>query len=189
VLNNTVAIRQEAQRLIDRDGFISQASIVAAARNTESPLHPYFTWDDSVAAEERRLQQAGALLRRIRVHLVMIQRPPREVAVTVERVERAPRSVRWLQAPRSVRGDGGGFRSMSQIVDDELLAADMVETLRSELTAFIRRAQDYCDAASAAGRDEPLLQSVVTAISDICNEAWPSAIVPAAEGDGREATA
>jgi hypothetical protein len=41
--------------------------VVAAARDTRSPLNGFFQWDDSKAAAEYRLSQARSLIQRVRI--------------------------------------------------------------------------------------------------------------------------
>lgn len=48
-------------------GELTPKSVVEAARDPENPLHPHFEWDDSVAAEKFRHEQARDLIRCIRV--------------------------------------------------------------------------------------------------------------------------
>ena len=47
------------------EGRNRAGDIVAAARPAAAPLHPYFEWDDSAAAEEWRKSQARQLARSI----------------------------------------------------------------------------------------------------------------------------
>lgn len=165
-------------------GFLPPGAVVAAARDPASPLHQYFTWDDGEAADKCRLAEAGMLIRRVRIHLVRVPRDTQQISVNLVRVESGVRSVRLLQAPRGSRGQGGGYRDVVDIVNDDELAADMVDTLRSEFAGWLRRAQELCDAASAAGRPLSTLQSVVDATASIVNEAWPSVTLEG-DGDGR----
>lgn len=46
-------------------GEITPKDVVQDARNPNSPLHPFFEWDDSEAAEQYRLQQARGLIRAV----------------------------------------------------------------------------------------------------------------------------
>lgn len=46
-------------------GEITPKDIVDDARNDNSPLHPFFEWSDSKAAEQYRLQQARGLIRSV----------------------------------------------------------------------------------------------------------------------------
>jgi len=48
-------------------GNLTPEVVLAAARAKSSALHHYFTWDDTEAANQFRLIQAGYLIRRIRV--------------------------------------------------------------------------------------------------------------------------
>lgn len=51
---------------------LREADVLADARDKKSPLHAYFEWDDSVAAESHRLMQASALIRRVRVEVIAL---------------------------------------------------------------------------------------------------------------------
>ena len=48
-------------------GAVTPAAVVDAARSTRHPLHRCFTWDDTVAAERWREQQARVLIGAVRV--------------------------------------------------------------------------------------------------------------------------
>lgn len=63
---------------LERDnGRLMPQDVVNAARNRRSPLNPFFEWDDSVAAQRYRLQQASLLIRRVRVEVTVNQVPYR----------------------------------------------------------------------------------------------------------------
>jgi len=70
----------------DGDGIIQPEVIVSIAVNPDSPLHRYFTWDDTEAARQFRLAQARNLVRR-----VLITRTPTPepsfVNVTIQRTD------------------------------------------------------------------------------------------------------
>jgi hypothetical protein len=46
-------------------GEITPEDVLNDARNPNSPLHPFFEWDDNLAAEQFRLNQARALIRSV----------------------------------------------------------------------------------------------------------------------------
>lgn len=48
-----------------RDGHVTAESVVEDARPVDSPLHPAFEWDDEIAAEEYRKDQARCLIRSV----------------------------------------------------------------------------------------------------------------------------
>jgi len=60
------AIREELHSLMS-EGRLRPEDVVDAARNPNSALHSYFTWDDSDAAAAYRLQEARALIKRVKV--------------------------------------------------------------------------------------------------------------------------
>lgn len=48
-------------------GAITSSNMVNAARSTESELHPLFEWDDQIAGEKWRNQQAKMILSSLRI--------------------------------------------------------------------------------------------------------------------------
>lgn len=55
------------------NGKITPDELVAFAEPEGSPLHPYFEWDDSVAAKLYRLEQAQGIIRSYKVVVVVDQ--------------------------------------------------------------------------------------------------------------------
>ena len=60
-------IEKELRALHSRDGVLTCEAVVDAARAKSSPLHDYFTWDDSRAAERYRLIEAGRLIATVKI--------------------------------------------------------------------------------------------------------------------------
>jgi hypothetical protein len=63
------AIKEELEAIMV-GGVLSPADVIDAARNPNSAMHSQFEWDDSEAAQAYRLQQARALIRRVKVNVV-----------------------------------------------------------------------------------------------------------------------
>lgn len=61
---NAVGQRLEKLRK-DHGGELTPHQVLADARSERSPLHQYFTWDDSEAANQHRLEQARLLIRTV----------------------------------------------------------------------------------------------------------------------------
>lgn len=53
---------QEIGEYIQSLGYFTPESVVKDARREESPLHPFFEWDDQKAGEQWRLQQARLIV-------------------------------------------------------------------------------------------------------------------------------
>jgi len=79
--------------LESKAGKLLPADVVEAARDPMSPLHGQFEWDDSAAAEAYRLQQAGDLIRRVKITLTVEDKPVRVVRY-VSTQQEAPSSYR-----------------------------------------------------------------------------------------------
>lgn len=102
-------------------GVLLPNDVVAAAKSTKSPLHGQFTWDDSRAAHEYRLEQARHLIR---------------VAVTILE----PTGDREVRAFVSLRNDranvGGGYRAIVDVLSSDKLRAQMLAEARADMLAF-----------------------------------------------------
>lgn len=103
---------------------LSASDLVDDARHESSPLHVMFEWDDSVAAEAYRIDQAEGVIRRVKVHVV----------ITPETV---PVRVRAFASKVDVgeKSPPGGYRSVESLPVEsrEALMASMrrdIERLR-----------------------------------------------------------
>jgi len=111
-------IAAELLRIAKENGGVLQAkAVVDAARRQSSPLHSKFEWDDSLAAEQYRIEQARHL---IRVTVQVISTPDGDVIDKVFVSLRADQGV-----------EGGGYRKLSVVLTD----ADMRQRLLAEALA------------------------------------------------------
>lgn len=72
-------IFQHLQKLDQRDGGLTPSAVIKDAQRPDSPLHDRFEWDDKLAAQGHRLEQARDLIRSFRVTVqvgVTVIRPP-----------------------------------------------------------------------------------------------------------------
>jgi len=65
---STVAERLKA--IYSAHDDLTERAVLDDARKKTSPLHGYFEWDDSSAAESYRLAQAASLIRRVKVTVI-----------------------------------------------------------------------------------------------------------------------
>lgn len=85
-------VGNELERIIEQnDGALTPAMVVLEARSEFAPLHPHFEWNDGIAADKYRVEQARYLIR--------------SVLVTYERNEK-PQTVRAF-ASITPQADGG----------------------------------------------------------------------------------
>lgn len=121
-------IAEELARLGSKgDGILYPEDVVRAAKSTKSPLHNHFDWNDGVAAEKWRLEQARRLIR---------------VYVTVIDAD-GPKEIRGYVSLSPDRMGKGGYRTMvdvlknirmrGQLLDD---AIDDLQRLRTKYRAL-----------------------------------------------------
>lgn len=92
------AVGETLETLRLEHGRLTPIAVVEIASDERSPIHKYFTWDDSTAANEYRLWEARSLIR--------------SVTVTVE--EREP-----VSAFVNVRADGQYYQSVEVLATND----------------------------------------------------------------------
>jgi hypothetical protein len=117
-------------------GRLTAEMVVQAARDEESPLHDFFTWDDAAAAAEHRIAQARALIRSVRVVF-------RTETVTV----RAPYFIRDPEMPPSEQG----YVSLPQLRTDEDAARAAIVTEFARAASALQRARSIAVALGLEG--------------------------------------
>lgn len=60
----------ELRSIWENTGALVPEDIVETARPDDHPLHQFFEWDDSAAAQKWRLWQAAGLIARVKVHVM-----------------------------------------------------------------------------------------------------------------------
>lgn len=63
-------LRSYLLELRSRHGTLTPQVVVDDARRADSPIHTAFEWDDAIAAEQYRLEQARTLIRSLKVSYV-----------------------------------------------------------------------------------------------------------------------
>ena len=124
---------RELARIEKAEGELTPTAVLERARSANSALHEHFEWDDSEAAEQYRLSQAGELIRSI------------VVDVTYSNVEPA----KTVRAFISIeRGGERSYMDTHRAMSDEALRRQVLERAWAELTAFRKR---YADLKELAG--------------------------------------
>ena len=117
---NMEIIQKELENLQRQhpSNLLLAVSVVEAARETTSVLHPYFEWDDSKAAARYRLAQARQLIRTIFVHEERTGEPVRS----------------FLSLPSDRCAPGGGYRHLTVVLS--------VDSLKQEKLGELQRSID-----------------------------------------------
>lgn len=109
---------EELNRIYQERGQLEPADIVNESRAVDAPLHPCFEWDDAVAAEKYRENQASGIIRAI-------------VTVGDE-----PKKADCVRAFVHVENT---YRPMTAVVNSESRMQELLMTALSELSAFRRK--------------------------------------------------
>lgn len=154
--------RAEVARVTEGVSVVDPGSIVDAARNPESPLHPLFDWDDSSAAHQHRLEQARAILMRYRV--------------IVRRGNDRAKLVKVVPGFVSV---GSGYRPTSEVMGSRETAAEQIRYEWGRIDSLLARLALICssnpDMASLERWCETTRSAGARAVSSACDDrgdAW-----------------
>jgi hypothetical protein len=147
--NRSLSIDPEvAGRALDdiykKQGKVRPGDVVEASRSKNAPLHEYFEWNNAVAAEQYRLQQARQLINHMRIEFV-------EAAGSAPVVERV-----WFSASESTATDDGSetehfYIKISDALDSEVFQAQVSEDILRTLMQTIDRTDDLLAQARRQG--------------------------------------
>lgn len=71
------------EKLEEKHGELTSKNVLDSARPIKSPIHRLFEWDDTVAAEKYRLEQASCLIRNLTVEIEDENKEPLELRAYV----------------------------------------------------------------------------------------------------------
>ena len=127
---NPQLIGQELERIRAEKGELKPADVLAEAESENSPLHLAFEWDDSVAAQHHRLNQARKLIVSIRVLNSIAAKP--------------------VQAYVSVRTPDKGrqYVPTTEALSDEVLKARVLDEVRNFVESLERRYAAFKEVAT-----------------------------------------
>jgi hypothetical protein len=125
----------ELGRIKADHGFLTAPLLVDEARGEESPLHPAFEWNDDVAAENYRRNQASTLIRAL-VVIDAPAEPPRKKYVLVSSAETESRTT---------------YEDSAVVVADVDLFADALARLEAEVQSARRSVVELERLAAAKG--------------------------------------
>ena len=124
-------------------GVLTPADVVKDASDESSPLHSYFTWDDTEAAHQYRLDQARTLIRNVKV----------EVTTSTARVA-APY---YIRDPR-VLPSQQGYGSLAELRDESTVAADALRYEFDRVVGALERAVSIAEALGMESKVDEFLQ-------------------------------
>jgi len=107
------------------------------AVSPKSPLHDFFEWDDSLAAQKYRVNQAAYLLRSI------------HVTVKVDREETNIRAFHRVVVRHHTSDNGGkgakGYVTLTRVMSDKELRAQIIEEALRQLQSWRDKYKQYSE--------------------------------------------
>ncbi|MFF7881037.1 hypothetical protein ACH40F_07835 [Streptomyces sp. NPDC020794] len=132
-------LRDELLAVRDHHGKLTPQIVVDVARDPGHPLHSRFEWNDAVAGEAWRRQQAHDLIRKAKV-------------VYREADERGPeRSVRAFHAVRTE--EGHVFEPVEKVVEDPFTQRLVLADMEREWKSLYQRYKEFGEFLEMVRRD------------------------------------
>lgn len=125
-------IGSELHKLGGKKGRLVAGQVVYAASDPDSPLHRFFDWDDTVAAEKWRLEQARKMIQ--------------EVEVVIEEVQ--TRAWQSVVVEKGTANEGRVYVRTDVAFREPKLASQIIDKAMAEVRAWRERYSDYSQLAS-----------------------------------------
>lgn len=104
-------------------GMLEIDDVLNEAKDETSILHKHFEWDDSEAADLYRRQQARALIQKCKIQLV----------------ETEPVMIRAFVSLPTDRVNGGGYRLMSEVVNDDSMRDELIRDIQLTIARWNKK--------------------------------------------------
>lgn len=115
----------EAIRAANPDGELRPEEVIDFARNPNTELHQSFTWDDSEAARQHRLEQARRVIRRVVVEYT----PAKSNGVVL---------IRKYHSVGESRGENGGYKTAEMVLKHRPLRSQLAVDVLNDCIARIK---------------------------------------------------
>lgn len=147
-------VGETLESITEKHGALTPKTVVDEARPTDAPLHPIFEWDDGIAGEAYRREQARHLIKAIAIRIEKPEgatelvrqyvsvRPPEP---TAEDVSQKTYTALLSVAPQS---DGYTFVPLKDALADPVLRVQVLADAIRELEAWQRKYAQYEELAS-----------------------------------------
>ena len=127
------------------NGSLTPDLVVEDAKDTSSPLHELFEWDDGVAGHKYRIEQARQVITSVRV------------VITTE--HKAVSTVYYVRDPEAESTEQG-YVSIDKLKTDKDLARESIVLEFSRATAYLQRAKNHAQALGLEDDIESLILDV-----------------------------
>jgi hypothetical protein len=125
-----MSLRDHLQAIYDERGKLTPALVVDVARDNRHPLHTRFEWNDTIAAEKWRREQAHQLIKSVRISYVSTKTG-------------TPISIRAFHAVQEDNGRTYAYEPTAKVMQDPMVMQIIRVNMRREWEAMKRRYDAY----------------------------------------------
>lgn len=125
-----MSLRDHLQAIYDERGELTPALVVDVARDDRHPLHTKFEWNNTIAAERYRRQQAHELIKSVRL---TYQSPKTG----------QPISIRAFHAVKQPNTNKFAYEPTQVIMQDPMVMRLLLAEMRRDWEAFKRRYEQF----------------------------------------------
>ena len=147
------AIREVLLQL-NKEGRLNPDTVVREARDPQSPLHSYFTWDVETAALKMWREEARRLISSY------------EITITVNR--REYRIQEFVEAPGKANEKEQGYTSINRIRSNKELAREFVDRELAIAGTYVGKTKDYAEVLGLRKQ----VEEVEAEIGELRSELW-----------------
>ena len=132
----------------ERDGSVTSKSFLDASRDEDSPTHPLFEWDDTVAAEKWRMRQSQGIIGHLQIEVVVENMDAEESEIELEITEVSEPEVRRIPAYANVNPFGrfgsnktttGSYVNIESVMSNDDMRKVVLENVLNELSVYQRK--------------------------------------------------
>lgn len=146
---NAQAVGEHLEAIRAKSNTLTPELVLADAHADASPLHAFFEWDDSLAAQKYRVDQAGNLIRSIQVTYVDLEESaPRQISLDSVQAADEPQAnpVRAFVAITLEDGQRG-YEITGAAMANPDLRQQVLSRAHSELSAISRKWREVSELA------------------------------------------
>ena len=137
-------------RLLEVENNLDPVAVVEDARDPTSPLHGFFEWDDTAAAQQYRLGQARQLIRRVKIEVTV-----RDIPLNV---------VRYVRDP-----DTSGYRNITTVRNEADTARRVIIDEMDRVSKAAKRARAIAAVLGTAGDVDEILRLAGQVVQAVTN--------------------
>lgn len=127
-------LRDQLQAIYDQRGQLTPALVVDEARDKNHPLHSRFEWNDKIAGEAWRREQAAALIR--------------SVSIVYKETSSGPARVRAFTAIKPDDAHAHNYEPVEEVLADPVKRQIVLNAMNREWRVFKRRYEHLAEFAS-----------------------------------------